>query len=54
MDALRVEILPTVDVRSHTATARLYLPENIEGVVPGMYVRAHFTVAQAQKLAQRG
>ena len=50
VDALRVEILPTVDTRSHTATARLYLPENIEGVVPGMYVRAHFTIGRAQKL----
>ncbi|MDP2821056.1 MAG: efflux RND transporter periplasmic adaptor subunit [Sulfuritalea sp.] len=50
VDALRVEILPTVDARSHTATARLYLPENIEGVVPGMYARAHFTIGRAQKL----
>lgn len=50
VDALRVEILPTVDARSHTATARLYLPENIEGVAPGIYARAHFTIGQAQKL----
>lgn len=50
IDALRVEILPTVDARSHTATARLYLPDNIEGVVPGMSARAHFTVGKAQKL----
>ncbi|MDP1609841.1 MAG: efflux RND transporter periplasmic adaptor subunit [Sulfuritalea sp.] len=51
VDAVRVEILPTVDARSHTATARLYLPDNIEGVVPGAYVRAHFSVGRAQKLA---
>ena len=50
VDVQRVEILPTVDSRSHTATARLYLPENIEGVVPGTYVRAHFIFAKAQKL----
>ena len=50
VDALRVEILPTVDARSHTATARLYLPDNIEGVVPGMSARAHFTVGQAKRL----
>ncbi|BAO30668.1 efflux RND transporter periplasmic adaptor subunit [Sulfuritalea hydrogenivorans] len=50
IDASRVEILPTVDPRSHTATARLYLPENIDGVVPGSYARAHFTIGQAQKL----
>lgn len=50
VDALRVEILPTIDARSHTATARLYLPDNIEGVVPGAYVRAHFVIGRAQKL----
>ncbi len=50
VDALRVEILPTVDARSRTATARLYLPDDIEGVVPGTYARAHFTVGKAQKL----
>lgn len=51
VDVQRVEILPTVDARSHTATARLYLPENLEGVVPGMYARAHFTIGRAQKLS---
>lgn len=50
VDALRVEVLPTVDARSHTATARIYLPENIEGVVPGIYARAHFAIGRAQKL----
>lgn len=50
IDAARVEILPTVDSRSHTATARLYLPEGTEGVVPGMYARAHFALARARKL----
>ncbi|NJD33623.1 MAG: efflux RND transporter periplasmic adaptor subunit [Betaproteobacteria bacterium] len=50
IDVQRIEILPTVDARSHTATARLYLPENVEGVVPGTYVRAHFTIGQAKKI----
>lgn len=50
VDALRVEILPTLDARSHTATARVYLPENIEGVVPGIYARAHFATGRAPKL----
>jgi hypothetical protein len=31
--------------------ARLYLPENLVGVVPGAYARAHFTIGRAQKLA---
>ena len=50
IDVQRIEILPTVDARSHTATARLYLPENIEGVVPGTYVRAHFVIGKTQKI----
>jgi RND family efflux transporter MFP subunit len=50
IEVQRIEILPTVDARSHTATARLYLPENTEGVVPGTYARAHFATGQAKKL----
>ena len=51
IDVRRIEILPTIDAKSHTATARLYLPDGIEGVVPGMAVRAHFSVGQAKKLS---
>jgi len=50
IDVARIEILPTVDSRSHTATARLYLPENVEGIVPGAYARAHFSSGTAKKL----
>lgn len=48
--ATRVEVLPTADARSHTVTARLYLPENVEGVFPGMAVRAHFVTGTGKKL----
>jgi RND family efflux transporter MFP subunit len=50
IDATRVEVLPTADARSHTVTARLYLPDNIQGVIPGMAARAHFVVGSAKKL----
>ena len=50
VEASRVEVLPTVDARSHTATARIYLPDNMPGVVPGMFARVHFTIGQARKL----
>jgi RND family efflux transporter MFP subunit len=50
VDAARVEILPTADARSHTVTARLYLPAKVEGVYPGMAVRAHFVTGQGNKL----
>lgn len=50
VDAVRVEILPSADPRSHTVTARIYLPDNIAGVIPGMAARAHFVAGKASKL----
>lgn len=50
VDALRVEVLPTADSQTHVVRARVYLPDNLEGVLPGMFVRAHFIVAKARKL----
>lgn len=50
VDAVRVEILPTADARSHTVTARLYLPDNVKGVIPGMAARAHFVIGSGKKL----
>ncbi|MDP1607160.1 MAG: efflux RND transporter periplasmic adaptor subunit [Rhodocyclaceae bacterium] len=53
LDGVRIEILPTLDAKSHTATARVYLPDDAEalqGLVPGMAARVHFVVGTAQKL----
>ena len=50
IDATRVEVLPTADVRTHVVRARVTLPDNLEGVIPGMFVRAHFVVGKANKL----
>jgi RND family efflux transporter MFP subunit len=50
IDASRVEVLPTADVRSHTVTARLYLPDGVEAVIPGMAARAHFVMGTGKKL----
>jgi RND family efflux transporter MFP subunit len=53
LDGTRIEILPTVDARSHTATARVYLPDDpeaLQGIVPGMAARVHFVIGTAQKL----
>lgn len=49
LDGVRVEILPTIDAQSHTATARVYLPA-AEDLVPGMAARVHFVVGTARKL----
>lgn len=49
LDGTRFEVLPTIDAQSHTATARIYLPDT-EGLVPGMAARAHFVVGKARML----
>ncbi len=48
--AARVELLPTLDASTHTLTARVYLADDAEGVVPGMAARVHFVTGRAQKL----
>lgn len=50
IDALRVEILPTADIQTHVVRVRVYLPDNLEGVLPGMFVRAHFVIGKARKM----
>ena len=50
IDAARVEVLPTLDARSHTVTARVYLPADAAGVVPGMAARVHFVTGRATRL----
>lgn len=50
IDASRVEILPAADARTHTVTARVYLPDGIQEVIPGMFARAHFVTGKATKL----
>ena len=53
IDGAEIEILPVIDAASHTATARIYLPDDPEllaGIAPGMAARAHFVIGAAQKL----
>ena len=50
IDAARVEVLPTLDANTHTVTARVYLPDDVDGIVPGMAARVHFVVGRAAKL----
>lgn len=54
IEAARMEILPTVDAKSHTATIRVYLPATIAGVTPGMAARVHFSAQSAEKLTVPG
>jgi len=50
IDAAGVTVLPSADAATHTVKVRIDLPTNIEGVIPGMYARAHFSVGSARKL----
>jgi multidrug efflux pump subunit AcrA (membrane-fusion protein) len=50
IDASGVTILPSADTETHTIKVRLDLPQNIEGVIPGMFARAHFSVGSSRKL----
>ena len=50
VDALSVEVLPTADAQTHVVRARAYLPDRLPGIIPGMFVRAHFVVGKARKL----
>ena len=51
IEATGVTVLPAADVATHTVKVRIDLPTNLDGVIPGMFARAHFSVGTAQKLA---
>jgi len=50
VDAAKVEVLPTADARTHAVTARVYLPDDLQNVIPGMFARVHFITGVAKKL----
>ena len=43
-------VVPSADPRTHTTRIRLELPEDVRGVYPGVYARAHFVVGRALRL----
>lgn len=51
IDATGVTVLPSADAATHTVKVRIDLPANVEGIIPGMFARAHFSVGSARKLA---
>ena len=50
LDVKDMVIVPSADPRTHTSRVRLELPEDVRGVYPGVYARAHFVVGKALKL----
>jgi RND family efflux transporter MFP subunit len=49
-DAKNVTVLPAADPRTHTSSIRLELPDDVRGVYPGLFARAHFAVGKAPRL----
>jgi RND family efflux transporter MFP subunit len=45
-----IVVVPSADPRTHTTRIRLELPEDVRGVYPGVYARAHFVIGRALKL----
>ena len=50
IDAAGITVLPAADRATQTVKVRIDLPANLEGVIPGMFARAHFSVGTARKL----
>jgi multidrug efflux pump subunit AcrA (membrane-fusion protein) len=45
-----VTVVPAADPRTHTTRVRLELPEDVRGVYPGVFARAHFVVGREPRL----
>jgi RND family efflux transporter MFP subunit len=50
IEARRVTVVPAADPRTHTTQVRLELPEDVRGVYPGVFARAHFVVGREPRL----
>ena len=50
IDVRQLTVLPSADPRTHTTRVRLELPEDLRGVYPGVFARAHFTIGRAPRL----
>lgn len=51
LDATGITVLPAADAVTHTVRARVDLPADVEGIIPGMFARAHFSTGSARRLA---
>ena len=50
IDAKAITVVPSADPRTHSTQVRLELPEEVQGVYPGVFARAHFVVGRAPRL----
>lgn len=51
IEATGVTMLPTADAATHSVKVRIDLPQTLTSVLPGMFVRAHFSLGSARRLS---
>ncbi len=50
-EAKGITVLPSVDSATHSVKVRIDLPENLSGIIPGIFARAYFSTGETRKLA---
>lgn len=50
IEARSFTVVPSADPRTHSTQVRIDLPEDVQGVIPGVFARAHFVVGKAPRL----
>ena len=50
VEAKSITVVPAADPRTHSTQVRLELPEDVRGVYPGVFARAHFVTGSASRL----
>lgn len=50
IEAKGITVLPSADSATHTVKVRIDLPENLSGVIPGIFARAYFSTGETRKL----
>ncbi len=50
VDAKSITVVPSADPRTHTTRVRIDLPEDVSGIYPGVFARAHFVVGRSPRL----
>lgn len=50
IEAKGITVLPSADTATHTVKVRIDLPENLDGVIPGIYARAYFATGETRRL----
>ena len=50
VDAKSITVVPAADPRTQSTQVRIDLPEDLKGVYPGVFARAHFVVGRAPRL----